>query len=47
MEWDEEGLEIVRQNVSEDSTGSISDDIKNIEMTESRRPPEGSRRAPL
>ena len=46
VEWDEEGLEIVRRNVSEDSTGSISDNMKNVEMTESRRPPEG-RRAPL
>ena len=41
------GLKIVWRNVSEDSTVSISDDMKNIEMTESRRPPEGRRRAPL
>ena len=27
--------------------GLISDDMKNVEMTESRRPPEGRRRAPL
>ena len=47
MEWDEEGLEIVRRNVSEDSAGSISDDMKNVEMTESRHSPEGRRRAPL
>ena len=47
MEWDEEGLEIVRRNVSEDSKVSKSDDMENIEMTESRRPPEGRRRAPL
>ena len=47
MEWDEEGLEIVRRNVSEDSKGSISDDMKNIEITESRCPPQGRRRAPL
>ena len=47
MEWDEEGLEIVRRNVSEDSTVSISDDIENIAMTENRYPPEGRRRAPL
>ena len=46
MEWDEEGFEIVRRNVSEDSKVSISDDIKDIAMTESRRHPEG-RRAPL
>ena len=45
--WDEEGLKIVRRNVSEDSKVSISDDMKNIEMTESCRPPEGRRRAPL
>ena len=37
----------MRQNVSEDSTVSISDDMKNVEVTESRRPPEGRRRAPL
>ena len=47
MEWDEGELEIVGRNVSEDSTVSISDDMKNIEMTESCRPPEGRRRAPL
>ena len=47
MEWDEEGMEIVRRTVSEDSTVSISDDMENIEMTESRRPSEGRRRAPL
>ena len=47
MERDEEGFEIVRRNVSEDSMVSISDDIKNVEMSESRRPPEGRRRAPL
>ena len=46
MEWDEEGLEIVGRNVSEGRTVSISDDMKNVEMTESRRFPEG-RRAPL
>ena len=33
--------------MSEDSTVSISDDMKNVEMTESRRPPAGRRRAPL
>ena len=47
MEWDEEGLEIVRRNVGEDSTVSISDDMKNVEMAESRRPPEGRRRSLL
>ena len=47
MEWDEEGLEIVRRNVSEDNTVSISDDMKNVEMTQSRRLPEGRKRAPL
>ena len=47
MEWGEEGLEIVRRNVSEDSTVLKSDGMKNVEMTESRRPPEGRRRAPL
>ena len=47
MEWDEEGLEIVRRNMSEDSTVSKSDDMENVEMSQSRRPPEGRRRAPL
>ena len=47
MEWDEGGLQIVRPNVSEDSKVSISDDMKNVEMTQSRRPPEGRRRTPL
>ena len=42
MEWDEGGLEIVRRNVIEDNTVSNLDK-KNIEMTESRRPPEGRR----
>ena len=47
MEWIEEGLEIVTRNVSVDSKVSISDAMKNVEMIESRRPPEGRRRTPL
>ena len=33
--------------MSEDATVSISDDMKNVEMIESRRSSEGRRRAPL
>ena len=42
MEWDEEWREIVRRNVSEDSTVSISDDM-NIEEYRNDREPSPSR----
>ena len=38
MEWDEEGLEIVRQNVSEDSTGSNLDKRRYEEYRNDRGP---------